>query len=97
MSHQCFNSPYGVEEYGDVRIHDGSMPSHSRDYISQRNGRSICQGCFYGLHPHDPRLKEKEVGGFKDIQDCKVILTDREGQTIGQCSCTWYREGGKHE
>jgi hypothetical protein len=86
-----FNSPYGVVDHGDVQVHTSSLPLASEIYISQRNGNQICRWCFYGLHSHAPRTKDTEYGGFADEMDCKVILT-KDGNTAGQCCCTWYRE-----
>ncbi|MHB8361359.1 MAG: hypothetical protein ACYDAO_10690 [Thermoplasmataceae archaeon] len=91
MPHKCFNSPYGVEEYGDVRVNNSAVPSRSREIRTPRNDLLICKWCFYGIHPHDARTKENEMGGFKDAQDCKVILVDEKGNTTGQCCCTWYK------
>jgi len=74
----CYNSPYGVEEYGDVRVNNSVVSLESEKYISCKDGMSICKSCFYGLHPHD-------------IKDCKVILKSNDEKTIGQCCCTWYK------
>jgi hypothetical protein len=92
---KSFNSPYGVIDHGDVQILPQALPQenvyHTR-MKSMRNGNEICMWCFYGIHPHEPRTKATENGGFTDSQDCKVILTDDSGKSSGQCCCTWYLE-----
>ena len=86
-----FNSPFGVEKYGDVEVNHFTkiLVKETRKYASMRNGNPIWEWCFYGIHPHAPRTNQTENEGFTDSMVCKTMLVDYAQRPEGQCHCTW--------
>jgi hypothetical protein len=71
-----YNSPYGW----DVRVIYQAAGRFQEQFISERNGHVVCRMCFFGVHPHGEDYRS----------DCKVLLTDENGNfTKSQCCCTW--------